>query len=83
MFAVTVEIGDSPGHSVLGDPSVIGQRDVAVAPRPGDGILRVRKLDLSQVRLAKQSRRSSQGDQLRGWPVRGQRFARVSAGFLT
>lgn len=67
---------------MLGDPSVTRQRDVAVALRPSHRIFRVRQLHLPEIRLAKQSRSSSQRNQLRGWPVRWQRFPRVSARFL-
>lgn len=67
---------------MLGDPSVTRQRDVAVALRPSHRIFRVRQLHLPEIRLAEQSRSSSQRNQLRGWPVRWQRFPRVSARFL-
>ena len=82
MYFLDIIILDLPGHPVLCYPTVSGQCHVAVAFRPGDGILGVGQVDLAQVGLAEEPRCTSQGHQLRCRSVSGQRFSRVDPGLL-
>lgn len=63
-------------------PAVAGQRRVAAAFPPGDGVPGVGQLHLAHISFAEESRGASERHQLGGRPVRGQRLARVDAGFF-